>query len=174
MAQCKFSAVSYSSILVRSLRGPNSPQCPTLRSNQQWAVAFLVSGLEDHEIPLGRLANSLQWNPAIERHKPALMLRGEAKQIHVRNLPWTVDAGCIEDTWIKEAGLIRPELVDTLSTCFGQAADEHLNRLGIGIRGTRHDAHAAVLGERTGGPAFLCVPRKPCHRGIVRNVIGIE
>lgn len=54
------------------------------------------SSLKHHEIPVGRLPNGLERNPAIERHKTAFVMRGEAEQVHVGNLPRTMDSCWVE------------------------------------------------------------------------------
>ena len=133
-----------------------------------------ASGLQHHEVFLGCMPNSLKRNPAIECYESSAMPNGEAEQVHIRNLPRTVDPRCIENSRIKETRCIRPELVDPLSARLRQPPDERLNGLRVGIRRARHDANAAILGQRTRRPTFLCLPRKPRNRRLVRNVIRIK
>jgi hypothetical protein len=108
-----------------------------------------ASGLQHHKVFLGSAPNSLKRNPAIERYEPSRIPNGEAEQIHVGNLPRTVDPRCIEYCRIKETRRIRPEFVDALCARFGQPPHERLNGLRVGIRRARHDANAAILGQRT-------------------------
>ncbi len=55
-----------------------------------------ASGLEQEEILLACIANGLKGNSAVECYKSSLVLHGDPEQVHVGNLPWTVDSGCIE------------------------------------------------------------------------------
>ena len=133
-----------------------------------------MSGLQHHEISLGCVLNSLERNPAIECHESSAVPNGEAEQVHVRNLPRTVDPRCIEYGRIKQTRRIRPELVDALPARLVQPPDERLNGLRIGIRRARHDANAAILRQRTRCPTLPCMPFKPRNRELVRNVIRIK
>lgn len=55
-----------------------------------------ASGLEHEEILLACIANSLKGNSAVECYKSTLVLHGDPEQVHVGELPWTVDSRCIE------------------------------------------------------------------------------
>jgi hypothetical protein len=108
-----------------------------------------ASGLQYHQVFVSGAPNSLKRNPAIECYESSAIANGEAEQIHVSDLPRTMNPRCIEYCRIKETRRIRPVCVDALSARFGQPPHERLNGLRVGIRRARHDANTAILGQRT-------------------------
>ena len=107
-----------------------------------------ASGLQHHKVFPGGAPNSLKRNPVIECYESSAVPNGEAEQVRVGNLPRTVDPRRIEYARIEETRGIRPEFVDALCASVGQPPHERLNGLRVGIRRARHDANAAILGQR--------------------------
>ena len=126
------------------LRSPIRPS-----DRHELASQSRASGLQHHEVFLSGTPDRLQRNPSIEAYESSAIPNGEAKQVHVRNLPRTVDPRYIEHVGIKKTRRIRPEFVDALCTRIGQPGHERLNGLRVRIRRARHDADAAILGQRT-------------------------
>lgn len=152
-----------------------SVPCGNVCSRRRRPVEALRSSrLQDHEILLGCPSNSLKRNPPIKRHESTVVPHGEAEKVYVRDLSGTMNSRRIEYRGIEKTRLIRPELVHTLPASLGQSCDEQVNGLRVGIRGTRHDAHAAVLGQRAGSPTLRRVPRKPRHSRLVGNMVRIK
>lgn len=58
--------------------------------------------MQYHEILLRRPLNGLKRYPAIKCYESSVMPNSEAEQVHVRDLPWTVDPRCIEYSRIEE------------------------------------------------------------------------
>ena len=66
-------------------------------------------------------------NTGIKSNEPSFMLNRESKQIHVGQLPRSMNSGRIHNFRIQQTDFIRPEFVDILAAGFGQMLNDSLN-----------------------------------------------
>jgi len=110
----------------------------------------------------------------IKSDQSAPTANSQRQEVEIGELARAVNARDIERLRVKQADCIRPEFMHGIGGGRSKALDYALRRLSVCIARMRHDAHAAVLGDRTGGPTLAGIGGKPHDGARMQRVIGIQ
>ena len=83
--------------------------------------------LQNQQVLRRSFSDRGEWNSGIESNEPSSTLNRESKQVHVGQLPRSMNSGRIHDGRIQQADFIRPKFMDILMTGRGQMLDDSLN-----------------------------------------------
>ena len=95
----------------------------------------------------------MKVQPRIKADKAALVAHGQAQQIAVGNLSMAQQVLPVQLVGIEQAVVVGQKGVRRVRGGLSQTAGDCGQRQGLGVGGLGHDAQAAVLRERAGGPA---------------------
>ena len=130
--------------------------------------------LECHDIFGPCSLDRLYRNGLIKGYELPAMPNRKREEVQIGQLARAVNARSIDDFSIKQADVVRPEFVKTVRSRFPKALHDRGHGWRIRVAWVRHDAHAPILGDRTGGPPGPRVVREPLRSAAMQRMIPIE
>lgn len=122
----------------------------------------------------GRAGYGLQVQPRIKADKTALVAHRQAQQIAVGNLSMAQQVWPMHLVGIQHAVVVGQKSVCVVRGGLGQTAGDCGQWQGLGVGGLGHDAQAAVLRQRAGGPAVGYLLLQPLGGSGVVHVRRIQ